>query len=181
MHRSAIIPRLLAVLLAAAAVAAFFLPYIDISGEFGTYAEYMPYLEYFSDMRPFPSSDLTIQDMKSMSLYECAKLFFQAGETILSDHTRAMVYAAGFSMVGLFAVLALVCAILNRPLLLILDSLLMGTVVYLINWKAASRGIVTSGAVQWGIARFAYYPCAALLVLAGIWLLIEKGRARRRP
>ena len=167
-------PRLVAILVSIVALAAFFLPYISST------PEYAEYLEARGTEKVYESSDLTVGDMKEMSLVEYAKVYLQAGKEMYRDAATGIFYGVLIGLLAVFTLLELLFALGKKPVPLILFSLLTGGLFYLIEWDFADRGIMPNSDRVWGIAHQLYYPCAALLLICGIWMLTAKKKTKRQ-
>lgn len=162
------VPQIIAMLLAVVAIAAFFLPYISST------EEYSRYIESRATEKVFQSADLTVGDMKDMSLFEYAKVYLQARQEIFHDDAAGILYTVLIGAIGVGAVLAFLCAWGKKPILLMLMTLLMGGAFYVTNWDFMDRRIMPDSNRVWGISHEILYPIAALLLICAVWMFIAK-------
>lgn len=161
-------PQIIAMLLAIAAIAAFFLPYISST------EEYSHYIESRATEKVFQSADLTVGDMKDMSLFEYAKVYLQARQEIFRDDAAGILYTVLIGAIGVGAVLAFLCAWGKKPILLMMMTLLMGGAFYVTNWDFMDRRIMPDSNRVWGISHEMLYPVAVLLLICAVWMFIAK-------
>lgn len=174
MTKKLLIPRTIAIVVAIMAIISFFLPFISAT------KEYSEYLDLRADEKVYSSSDLKVGDMKNLSLFNYAKVYLQAGKEIYRDQSAGTFYAILIGAVAVFAILILLFALGKKPVPMIIFSLLMGIDFFLINWDFTDRRIMPDSNRVWGIAHYAYYPIAIILLICGIWMLVEKKKAKRQ-
>ena len=167
-------PRVLAVIASLVAIVAFFLPFISAT------PEYAKYMDTRASEKIYDSTDITVGDMKDMSLFEYAKVYAQAGQEIYHDPSAGIFYAVLIGAIGVAAVLTLLFALGKKPVLMMIFSIVMGGVFYLVNWDFIDRRIMPDSNRVWGISHSLYYPCAALLLICAIWLFIAKRTENKR-
>ena len=109
-----------------------------------------------------------------MSLFEYAKIYFQAGKEIFSNESAGLFYAILIGAVGAFALLAFLCAWGKKPILLFITSALSGAAFYATNWDFMDRRIMPDSDRVWGIAHEMILPIAIALLVCAIWMLIAK-------
>lgn len=165
-------PRLIAVIVSLIAIVAFFLPFISAT------PDYAKYMDSRSNEKVYSSADLTVGDMKNMSLFEYAKVYAQTGKEIYRDPSAGTVYAVLIGAVGVAAIMTFLCALGKKPILIMVFSAIMGIAFYLVNWDFMDRRIMPDNNRVWGIAHAMYYPCVAILLISAIWLLIAKRKAK---
>ena len=162
------VPQIIAMLAAIVAIVAFFFPFISAT------EEYAQYIDSRATERVYPSTNITIGDMKYMSLYEYARVYYEARQDIFHDDASGVFYAAFIGSIALFAFLAFLFAWVKRPVLLLLNGLLIGGAFYAINWDFADRRIMPDSNRVWGISHKLIYPVAAILIVCAIWMFIAK-------
>lgn len=168
------IPQIIAIIVALVAIVSFFLPFISAT------KEYSEYLDLRADEKVYNSSDLKVGDMKNLSLFQYAKVYFQAGKEIYRDQGTGTFYAILIGAIVVFSILILLFALGKKAVPTIIFSALMGIVFYLINWDFTDRRIMPDSNRVWGIAHYIYYPIAIILLICGIWMLVEKKKAKRQ-
>lgn len=168
------IPQIIAIIVALIAIVSFFLPFISAT------KEYSEYLDLRADEKVYNSSDLKVGDMKNLSLFQYAKFYFQAGKEIYRDQGTGTFYAILIGAIVVFSILILLFALGKKAVPTIFFSALMGIIFYLINWDFTDRRIMPDSNRVWGIAHYIYYPIAIILLICGIWMLVEKKKAKRQ-
>ena len=168
------IPQIIAIVVAVIAIIAFFLPFISAT------KEYSEYLDLRANEKVYSSSDLKVGDMKNLSLFDYAKVYLQAGKEIYRDQAAGTFYAILIGAVAVFAILILLFALGKKAIPTIIFSILMGIDFFLINWDFTDRRIMPDSNRIWGIAHYAFYPIAVILLICGIWMLVEKKKGKRQ-
>ncbi len=67
----------------------------------------------------------------------------------------------------------------KKPILTLFWDILMAGAFWAINWDIVDRGIMPSGDAVWGIAYYVYYPVAAIISVAAIWMFTIKKRNKK--
>ena len=165
-------PRIIVIVVSLIAIVAFFLPFISAT------PDYAKYMDSISSEKIYSSTDLTVGDMKDMSLFKYAKVYAQAGQEIYRDQSTGIFYAVLIGAIGVAAIITLLCALGKKPVLLMIFSIVMGGAFYLVNWDFLDRRIMPDSNRVWGIAHSMYYPCAVILLICAIWILIAKRKAK---
>ncbi len=166
-------PRIIGIIVSLVAIAAFFLPFIPAT------PDYAKYMDSISNEKVYSSADLTVGDMKDISLFEYAKVYVQAGHEIYPDQSAGIIYAVLIGAIGVSAIITLLCALGKKPVLMMIFSIIMGVAFYLVNWDFMDRRIMPDSNRVWGIAHSMYYPCALILFICAIWILIVKRKAKK--
>ena len=173
MKNRALLPCIIAAIVAMVAIAGLFLPYI------GSTPEYADYLNSVSNQKPFDTADITAASSVDLSLYEYAKTYWQGSDEIFGSKAGGVFYAILFASPGIFGFFALLCALRKKGIPLILQSLIIGGLSYLINWDVVDRGIMTYDGRVWGISHSLYYPVAGMLLICGVWIFIAKHKMKK--
>jgi len=167
------IPRMIAIIAAIIAIVAFFLPYISATDDFRTY------INAHADEKVYSTVDLTIGDMADMSLFTYARVYFQAGEEVLCSKDSGIFYGVLMSSIAGFALLIALSALGKKPVLTLINDILMVGAFYLVNWDFLDRGIMPDSRRVWAISHSIYYPLAAVIAVCAIWMFIEKRKAKK--
>ena len=170
---SILVPFVIALCAALIAVVSFFLPYICASEEYGEY------LENQGDRQAFSSGDMTYRDMKSLSLFEYAKIYFQEGKEIFHNETTGIFYGVLMSSSGVLSLLILFSVLRKRPILAFILNAVLGGICYMVYWDFTDRGIMPDNSRVWGISFYMLYACVATIALSTIWMFIEKRKAKK--
>lgn len=173
MNNKLVLPRLIAVIAALCAVVVFFLPYISAT------EDYRAFMATRADEKPFDGVDITVADMMDMSLFEYARVYYQGGETFFRSSGSGVFYGVLITLIGGFALLALLAAWRKRPILTLICDLLMAGAFYLVNWDFVDRGIMPDSDRVWAIAYHLYYPLAAVIAVCAVWMFIFKRRLKK--
>lgn len=156
---------------AALMVAALFLPYATATSDGAAY------LENHSGQSVMQGFDLTADQMTNMSLVDFARAYLA-----LAEHSYQQLSGIYMGLVVAMAAAALLmtlCFAKKRLIgALVFDVLAFG-IFSLQNADYASRGVVPSANYDWGIAYYLVFAVLAVAVLAAIWLLVEKKRAKK--
>ena len=162
------IPRLVAMIAAIIALLAFFLPYISATDD------YRSYMADQADEKPFEGLNITVREVMDMSLFKYAKVYFQGGELFFRSGGIGTLYGVLISLIAAFALFSFLAAWRGRPILTLVCGLLMGGATYLVNWDFVDRGIMPDYNRVWAIAYHFYYPLAAVIATAAVWMLVVK-------
>lgn len=173
MKNRALLPCVIAAVVAMVAIAGLFLPYI------GSTTEYADYLKSVSSQKPFDTADITAAASVNLSLYEYAKTYWQGSDEIFGSKAEGVFYAILFASPGIFGFFALLCALRKKGIPLILQSLIIGCLSYLISWDVVDRGIMPHYGHVWGISHTLYYPVAGILLICGVWIFIAKHKMKK--
>ena len=168
-----VLPRLVIVIAALIAIAAFFLPYISATDS------YREYMETRADEKVYESASLTVRGMEDMSLFEYASVYAQAGKEIFRSADAGTFYAVLIGAIGVSALLILLAGAKGKPILTIFLDLVMGGAFWAINWDVTDRGIMPNSNHVWGIAYQLYYPLAVIIAISAIWLFVAKRKAKK--
>lgn len=167
------LPRLIIIVAAICAIIAFFLPYISATDE------YRSYINSRSDEKPFDTVNITVGEMADMSLFTYAKTYFQGGEELLRSKDSGIFYGILMSSVAGFAVLIILAALGEKPILTLILDILMAGSFYLINWDFVDRRIMPDSNRVWAISYYLYYPLAAIIAVCAIWMFVVKHKAKK--
>ena len=173
MSNSLRLSRIATIFVSLIVIAAFFLPFINAT------EDYAEYLKLHENEKVFETADITVGEMESMSLYTYAKVYFQAGEEIYGEQAAGIVYLVLIGGIGALGLISCLWALAKKPILLLLNSLLIGGAFYLTIWDFTDRGIMPDSNRVWGISYYMIYPCVVLLIICAIWMFVEKRRAKK--
>ena len=164
------LPRLIAMIVAFIAIVGFFLPFISAT------QDYRDYMADKTEDKPFDGVDITVREIMDISLFKYAKVYLQSGEAFFGSSGMGTFYGGLMSLIPGLALLVLLAAWRERPVLTLILDLLMGGAFYIVNWDIVDRGIMPSGDRVWAIAHHLYYPLVAIIAACAIWMLIAKRR-----
>ena len=168
------VSRIIVILAAIAVIAVFFLPYVSST------QEEKQFIEIQKNIKPLESVDMSLADFKDVSLFEFAKVYYGGGEELFGDATFGFVYTAIFCSVVFFAVLVLLSALINKPILAIIFSVLAGGMTYLINWDIRDRGGSPQDGMKWGIGYYLLYAIVVIMFICSIWMFVDKRKEKKR-
>ena len=168
------LPRIIAMIMAFIAIVGFFLPFISAT------QNYRDYMAEQSENKPFDGVDITVQEIMDMSLFKYAKVYFQGGDTFFSSGGMGLFYGVLMCLIPGLALLVLLVAWRERPVLTLILDLLMGGAFYIVNWDFVDRGIMPSGDRVWAIAHHLYYPLAAVIAVCAVWMFVVKRRMKKK-
>ena len=175
MLKSIRFPVAIAFIIAGIAILGAFLPYVSCCDEYK-----LEYFDAHGDEKVYESSDLTFADCRELSLWDYARLYYQAGEEIFKEKPAGIFYAVLFLLPGAIGIFCMFWALCKRATPLILNSIAMGASLWIINWDVVDRGIMPSSDLVWGISHVLYYPCAVVIFVCGIWLFVGKHRIKKQ-
>lgn len=173
MNSRGILSKFICIIVSVVTIVGMFLPYIQSTPEYGEY------LKSMSNQKPYDTVDITAEESVELSLYEYAKTYYQGRNEIFDDKTYGIFYAILFSTPGFFGILALLFSFCNKPVLIMLQSLLIGGAAYLINWDVIDRRIMPYDGRIWGVSHVLFYPCALILFVFGMLMFITKHRLKK--
>ena len=153
-------------------VVMFFLPYINTVGSFrGT-------LEGFGDEFLF-ETDLTARDLKELSLFEYAKINYQASEEIYQNETTGKEEIIWYLLIPGFAILIGMLVLAKKPVLVLIFNALLGGLCYLMDSYFSSKGMLSGVRSKAGVAYYAFFICVAAIFICAIWIFIVKRKIKK--
>lgn len=168
-----LLPRIIAVILALVTVIAFFLPYISAS------EEYSQYIDVHADEKVHSSLDITVGDMKNMSIFTYAKVYILGGNEVFGAASIGYFIGGIYACVGVFALFTLLSALGKRPILTFFNNAVMGIAFYIVNWDIIDRRIMPDSNRVWGMSYYLYYPLVAIIAVAAIWMFVTKRKMKK--
>lgn len=165
------IPWFVSVVGALLLVAAFFLPYA--SGN----EEYRERIAANPDAMNVESIGMTNADSADVSLLEYMRVYMSEEASGVSE--LLVVYV--FLMAGILvcAAIALLLAVLRRPIGVMVFTVFTLGLTLVLNWDFEDRGVVPSSIYDWGVAKWIYMVAAAVAFAGAVWLLVVKVREKR--
>lgn len=167
------LPRIIVLITAIIAVTAFFLPYISATDE------YCKYIDAHAEQKIYSSMDITIGDLKNISLFKYAQVYIQGGEEIFRSAASGYFVGCTYAAVGVFALLTILSALGKKPILSFFTNAIMGTAFYIVNWDITDRGIMPDSNRVWGLTYHLYYPLVTIIAIAAIWMYIAKRKMKK--
>lgn len=166
------LPSIIAVITAIIAVAAFFLPFVSATSEFNEQ------MDLFSELKVDESSNVTVGDLRHISLFTYAKIMFRSEE--VKGRMQEAYFAGGFfASVFVFAVLTFLTAATRKAVLTFLFNGLMAGSYYLVNKYIADTSLLSTNHYVWGVSHYLYYPLVALIAVCAVWMFIIKRKRKR--
>ncbi len=157
--------RLLMVLAAAVAVAAFFLPWGTADEEYREAAAQMPDVVYYEP------TGMTVSDAADLSLMEYAGVYHSMGSVW-------EVYAVIMYAILAASVLALLLAAMGKPIGAGVFTILMLAASRVLVWDFEDRGVLPGSTHVWGAAPTAYLVASLVLILAAVGLFVLRRREK---
>lgn len=152
-------------------VASFFLPYVSATA---------PYREAMSAMPDFivnEEADIAVGDLVDISLFEYALMY--ANAPALGESGAYLVYVPLLAAEGVLSLLALLFAVLRKPIPVMVLVVLAAGLIAILNWDFSDRGIITGERYVEGVAHWTYLAGIVLSMASAVWLLVLKVRAKR--
>ena len=170
-ERNLLIPFLVALLATILMVSCVFLPYTSATDE------YAKVLNMFPDAIMDQALKMTASDMLDLSMVEYANLYQHLGQQALASEALAVVYIVLVALIGGFAALAILFAVLKKPIAIITFSTLSFAVFLLQNADYTDRGVVPSARYDWGIGYYIFYIAFLGAIVGAIWMRTNKRKA----
>lgn len=126
------------------------------------------------DQIVYEELDMTAEDMLHISMVEYANVYSQLSEQLWGSSANGIFYVVMVALIGGFALLAVLFAVLKKPIAIIIFNLLSFGVFCLQNWDYTDRGVIPSGSYDWGFGYYIFYAAAIITVVGAVWLLINK-------
>lgn len=159
-------------------VACLFLPYSSATGDHAEWIDEHP------DVVASEKMDMTYSDAKHLSMVEYATGYFVLRNELWGDSFDAVVgtiiYVGLVILIGTFSLTATVFAILRKPIIAIVFTVLAYGVFVLQNWDYTDRGVIPSSSYDWGLAHTLFPLAAAITVGGAIWTLVIKRKAKKQ-
>lgn len=163
MNKRLLLPFLALLIALAAMLLAAFLPQLTATGDFAESIQAMP--DAIADAK----LDWTAQDLYHLSMLEYAQLFSEG----------SVFYLVVFGVLLAFCVLALLFALLKKPVpVMIFDVLALGASL-IFSSDCTMRGIPQSGRYVWGFGHYLFPIASALALGCAVWMLVKKVRLKK--
>lgn len=161
-----LIARIVLAVAAALLVAAFFLPWASADEEFREGAATLP------DFMFYEPAGMTVADACDISLLEYAQVYGSMEGTAWVVYMVVMY--AGLAL----SVVALLLAVLGKPIGTAIFAVLACAVSRLLVWDFGDRGVLPSSTHDWGAAPTVYLIATVAVIAFAIWLVALKRQAR---
>ena len=165
--------RLFTVIAALLAIVCYFLPMYSATKDF---ADSLNTAGMFTELTDY--DDMQPSELKHLSMFTYEKIYSRYGDNLFSSHTDVVVYIAIYLLPAALALLALLWAFVKKPILLLLNTILLGGTYWLILYDHSYRGLPGSLYVR-GAAWYAYYAVIALLAIGAIWMKVCRSGLKR--
>ncbi len=164
--------RIIAILLSAALIGAFFLPLISAIKEYGEA------MDLIGDEKVMEGSDIKVSDIKNLSLFEYTRVYIDRFKEGISKDS-SLFNAVLYGILGVLGLLSLLWAAVKKPVLLALNSLLAGGAAFLVLKDIELKGVMPDSNHVWGISYYLLYPLAAALLLCAVWMFVVKRNMKK--
>ena len=161
-----LIARIALAVAAALLVAAFFLPWASADEEFREGAAALP------DFMFYEPADMTVADACDISLLEYAQVYGSMEGTAWVVYMVVMY--AGLAL----SVVALLLAVLGKPIGTAVFAVLACAVSRLLVWDFGDRGVLPSSTHDWGAAPTVYLIATVAVVVLATWLVMLRRQAK---
>lgn len=131
-------------------------------------------LKAYSDEIVYEELDMTAKDMINVSMVEFAKVYSSISEEIWNNSSYGILYIAMVTLIGVFSMLSILFAILKKPIIIVICSVLSLGVFCLQNFDYADRGVIPGNTYEWGVAYYVFYIAFALVLAGAICMLVSK-------
>ena len=145
-----------------------FLPYATAT------AERAEWIDKFPDTVVIDAMDLKAEDMRNISMAQCARIYFTMSEEYWHDSFVGIFYIVLVTFIGGGALVAALFALGRKPIGSILFGAASYGVFHMLNWDFADRGVIPSDSYDWGIAHTIFPIAAVILIIGAIWMFVKK-------
>lgn len=125
------------------------------------------------------STEMTNEEVVNLSLFDYLKIDC-AGMDYAVTKAVAIANLVIISVFGVFVLLTILMAVLKKPIATIVFDVLAIIAFAVINFDFSSRGIISNGKYNWGIANYLTYALGAIVIAGAVWLFIEKRKAKKQ-
>lgn len=151
-----------------------FLPYEKSIGDYRKYLKDNPTAMNLEEVNYKNSDVVDISIMENFKVYRYAMSNssdnWMQGESIINVViTIALI---------LFILLVILFAVLNKSVLTIVFSVLMGISSLLMNYDIVSRGVIPSSKYTYGISYYLYIILAIIMVVSSIVIIVKKKKEK---
>ena len=167
------ITRFFVVLLALAAIAAFFLPYFVFNN-----AGQQPESGY-EETGSLEGFNITPEEAAKPSLFTIVKGYFQREKANADEEAVSVFYIILYCLIPFFGFLIFLFGLTGLPVPALIFSALLGGTGVLIRWDFGLRSAIPSPTFSFGIGYYMIFICTVLLFAASICGIAEKRRRRR--
>lgn len=164
-----LIPFLITLLSALLLVSTIFMPYASATDTFAERIDKMP------DTIVDTKLNMTAEDMRHISMFEYAQAYININDV----YAVGIVYVVFVAMIGAFALLTLLFALLKKPIPVIIFSVLALGTFLIQNWDYSDRGVVPGNNYDWGIAYYLFFAAFVLILGGAVWMLVCKIKAKK--
>lgn len=161
-----LIARIALAVAAALLVAAFFLPWASADEEFREGAAALP------DFMFYEPADMTVADACDISLLEYAQVYGSMEGTAWVVYMVVMY--AGLAL----SVVALLLAVLGKPIGTAVFAVLACAVSRLLVWDFGDRGVLPSSTHDWGAAPTVYLIATVAVIALATWFVMLRRQAK---
>ncbi|MDE5576066.1 MAG: hypothetical protein K2J11_01590 [Oscillospiraceae bacterium] len=155
-------------------IAAFFLPYAAAD------SEYKEWLVDHADGMYAEEIGMTNSDAIGISPFEFLRIYiYGASNYSGSNQTISVICIVMIGLIAGFTLLCTLFAALRKPIPLIVFDILTLAVLLLMNYDFESRGVISNGRYDWGIASYLYFIGFTVTFVGAVWLLIIKIKAKK--
>lgn len=170
--------KIIILIFSAIAIIGLFLPYTKAQGD------YREYLETEPDRVVIKGLDWTKKDIKNMSHFE----YFQAYLEIVKNNEEFNSWTKNESLIcfiilivfALSILAIIIFALLNKPILIMIFSLVMGGISAVLNWDIESRGTIGKGHdYTQGLCFYLHIALAVIIFITAIVMLVRKIKAKK--
>ncbi len=153
-------------------IAVLLLPFTTATKEHKENLLKFPNLMYVEEL------DMTCKDVVDMSLVDYVRVYDVAANQGYQEDV-ALASIVIIVIYGVLSLLAVVLAVLKKPMgVIILDALAM-MAFWIIRFDFEGRGVVPSGSYNWGVSSWLAYVIGVVVVAGAVWLLVVKIKIKK--
>ena len=169
-----LIPFVAALVGAIIMLATVFLPYATAT------EDYAEVLGSYPDEIVYEELDMTAKDIMNISMVEYAIVYGNLSEQFWGDAAHGIMYVVLVALIGGFSLLAVLFAVLKKPIAVMIFDILAFGVFSLQNWDYTDRGVIPSSSYDWGAGYYIFYIAAVIVLVGAVWMLVTKIRTKRQ-
>ncbi len=137
-------------------------------------------IDEYPDEILYEKLNITSKDMMNISMVKYARIYNSLSEQLWGNSSYGTFYVVLVSLIGGFAVLALIFMLLKKPIAVIIFTIISFAVFLLQNSDYTHRGVIPSTSYAWGMGYYIFYIASIITIIGSVWYLIIKIKTKKQ-
>ena len=169
------VPKIVILVACVMGVIGLFLPYTKSIGEYRDNLKSNPDTIVAKEVN-FKASD--VMDISIMEYFKMYKYEMSHSSDEWTKGTSTVNVVITIALIA-FIILTLVFALLNKPILTIIFTVLMGISSGLMNYDIVDRGVIPSSTYTYGLTYYLYIALAIVILVSSILIIIKNKKTKK--